>query len=516
MTEENSTAVNNKLFWFCLVGFILLTIVFFKNAWVCDDAYINFRSIEQLFAGNGPNWNPHERVQVYTSPLWYWLLAFARLISADPFFNAIILSFIFFLLLCFSLYCKLSLFAAGTTLFLLAASNSFVDFSTSGLENILAAFLLINAFIYSFKAVNERENNSFKWRAVFYLSMLPLCRHDLVLLMLPLGAYLLLNGYQRGKNRVAALVLMFLPLILWTIFSLIYYGAAFPNTAYAKIFTGIPRAELIGQGLKYCWVTLAQDPITIVLILAAIFMPFFVKEKHTRFVSVALILNFLYVIWVGGDFMRGRFFFAPYVLAAITIAIQLDSFFSKVCNKNVCYGVIVFYIVYLVLFPFTPLNTGLSYTNFNLSYGIADERGYYFDVCSLYSYLYSEPEKVFPDFEWSHLGRQIARSKVNYLENDFNGMLGYWAGTRPIIVDRLGLADPLLARLPVSDKENWRIGHFKREVPDEYRESIEKGKNLLKEPLNNLYRLIWLAAKSDDLLSKQRIKAVIKLNLGLY
>jgi arabinofuranosyltransferase len=334
--------------------------------------------------------------------------------------------------------------------------------------------------------------------------------------MLPLGAYLIFNGYDNTKNRVKVTLIMFLPLFLWTIFSLLYYGAAFPNTAYAKIFTGIPRGELIVQGFKYCWVTLVQDPITILLIMAAILLPLFVKENYTKYVSVALLLNLLYIVWVGGDFMRGRFFFASYVLAVICLVMQLETLYAKACSQTVCYGAVVFYIAYIAIFPFTPLNTGLNYTNFNLSYGIADERGYYFDVCSLYSYLYAKPDKVFPDFEWSHLGKQIARSKVNYLENDFNGMLGYWAGTRPIIIDRLGLADPLLSRLPVSDKENWRIGHFKREVPDEYRQSIEKGENLFKQPLHELYRLVSLATKSKDFFSLERIGAVIKLNLGIY
>ena len=72
-------------------GAVLLLAVFLKNAWACDDAYITFRSIEQLFAGNGPRWNPHERVQVFTSPLWFGVLAAFRISSSDVFLNAIII-----------------------------------------------------------------------------------------------------------------------------------------------------------------------------------------------------------------------------------------------------------------------------------------------------------------------------------------------------------------------------------------------------------------------------------------
>lgn len=52
----------------CVVSVLVYILVFLKNAWVGDDAYILFCSLEQLLDGNGPRWNPHERVQVFTSP----------------------------------------------------------------------------------------------------------------------------------------------------------------------------------------------------------------------------------------------------------------------------------------------------------------------------------------------------------------------------------------------------------------------------------------------------------------
>lgn len=43
--------------------------------WVVDDAFISFRSIDNLLAGNGPVFNAGERVEVSTSTLWHYLLA---------------------------------------------------------------------------------------------------------------------------------------------------------------------------------------------------------------------------------------------------------------------------------------------------------------------------------------------------------------------------------------------------------------------------------------------------------
>ncbi len=66
-----------------VVCYAIISITYFENAWVCGDAYINFRSIEQLFAGNGLVWNSHERVQVYTSPLWFFMVAATRWVSEN-------------------------------------------------------------------------------------------------------------------------------------------------------------------------------------------------------------------------------------------------------------------------------------------------------------------------------------------------------------------------------------------------------------------------------------------------
>jgi arabinofuranosyltransferase len=513
-TEDYS---GKKWFFFCLAGFLLLMLVFFKNAWVCDDAYINFRSIEQLFSGNGPNWNPHERVQAYTSPLWYWLLALARVVSPDPFFNAIILSFVVTLLLCFFIYRQLTLPAAGLTFFILAASNAFVDFSTSGLENILCALLVAAGTIFTARAIENKDSDSSAPLAMIILALMPLCRHDLILFMLPLAVLLIFNRYKGNLQRLSAIMTVFLPLLIWSFFSLIYYGAIFPNTAYAKIVTGIPRLEMISQGFKYFLVSFQQDPITLLIIFSAIFAGIRIGSAWAKTVTVALVLDLVYVVWIGGDFMRGRFFTSAFVMATVFLMGNTKLWQSFFCARKVCKGAVLIYIVYLVLFPFTPLNTGLSYSNFNLEQGIADERGYYFDVCSLYAYLYSKPGEVFPDFEWSHIGRQIAQSKVNYLENDFNGMLGYWAGTDKIIIDRLALADPFLARIPVASTTEWRIGHFRREVPEDYRKSIEAGQNNFPPgQMRNLYDLVSLAARGNELFTYKRFVAILRLNLGVY
>src|SRR6185503_20319626 len=59
------------------------------------------------------------------------------------------------------------------------------------------------------------------------------------------------------------------PAVAWTLFSLIYYGFPFPNTAYAKLATGIDSSELRAQGLLYLLDSLDRDPITLTTIAIA-------------------------------------------------------------------------------------------------------------------------------------------------------------------------------------------------------------------------------------------------------
>ena len=48
---------------------------------VADDAVINLRVTAQLLAGNGPVFNPGERVEAVTSPLWVAVLTVSSVLT---------------------------------------------------------------------------------------------------------------------------------------------------------------------------------------------------------------------------------------------------------------------------------------------------------------------------------------------------------------------------------------------------------------------------------------------------
>ena len=128
-----------------------------------------------------------------------------------------------------------------------------------------------------------------------------------------------LRGPGRGI-RALPLALGLLPVALWTLFSLIYYGSPVPNTALAKLNLDIPAAALLGQGLLYALDLLRNDPITAVLIVTGVTIALWRGGAGDRLAALGIALYLVYVLRIGGDFMAGRFFAAPAIGAFSLIA----------------------------------------------------------------------------------------------------------------------------------------------------------------------------------------------------
>ncbi|MEO5668343.1 MAG: hypothetical protein ABIR96_09810 [Bdellovibrionota bacterium] len=299
------------------------------------------------------------------------------------------------------------------------------------------------------------------------------------------------------------MILGALPVVGWTLFSLFYYGFPFPNTAYAKLGTGIARHEVIVQGLRYLADSLIHDPITLALMTLALFVALKKRESHfsskiPRLVGIGIVLQLIYVVFVGGDFMSGRFLTAPLV-AALFIMGDLGSRSNNLGPAKIA-----------VLFLGIPgiqstLLSGSSYSDMHIrKSGIANERGYYFQQSSLFRH----EKGIFSIRRWE-LSPMSIREACGGL--GFQGML---AGPGVHFVDTCALADPLLAHLPSIPDSNWRIGHFYRSVPDGYEQSLLRDSNLLTDPhLSSYYESIRLIVRGD-LFDPKRLREIMKINMG--
>src|SRR6266576_5642508 len=155
--KEKSIAV------FSLAFFLFIVV---KEAWMGDDAYITLRVVDNFIHGYGLTWNTDERVQSYTHPLWMFCLSLVSFFTHEIYFSSLFLSITLSLIAVaiFAFFLARSPVLAGLGIMTLAASKSFVDFSTSGLENTLT-YLLIVLFMLVFYSCQQKKHYIF-WLAL--------------------------------------------------------------------------------------------------------------------------------------------------------------------------------------------------------------------------------------------------------------------------------------------------------------------------------------------------------------
>jgi len=502
-TKESLTeqSFEQKIFFYTsLLLFTIYIILLIKTAWLCDDAYITFRTIDNFINGYGLRWNVAERVQSYTHPLWLFVLSFIYFFTHEIFFSSLILSIIISIITILILLFVLSIRIENKLLILFALifSKAYTDYSTSGLENPLTNLLLVLYLLVYFKKNITKKN-------IFLLSLLSglilLNRMDCILLILPSLAFYLFK-YRKQANYLIVF-LGFLPFLLWELFSLWYYGFLFPNTAYAKLNTDIDRLELIIQGFKYFSSSFKLDPLTLTVIFLSIILSIFKSNRKYLSFSIGIIFYLIYIISVGGDFMAGRFFSSPFLISLIILGgltIKNTRGFLFLLSLIIIIGAVNIENLFIK-------NYGVIDKN-----GISDERLFYYKSSNLIYGLKGINVPNFPN--WVEDGKRAKEENLEFISLYSIGFFGFYAGPECFILDKLALTDPLLARLPAT--KNWRIGHFFRKIPDGYELSLKTGKNHIENSdLAKYYSKILLITRGN-LWDMKRIKEIWKINTGQY
>ena len=97
------------------------------------------------------------------------------------------------------------------------------------------------------------------------------------------------------------------------------------------------------------------------------------------------------------------------------------------------------------------------------------------------------------------------------------GRNSFYSSSNSYNTDRIGLVDPLLARLPTIDPDEWRPGHAKKNYPKGYLNSLRSGENRIKNTaIRNLYDDILLATRSKGYFTENRWLAIWRLNTGFH
>ena len=104
-------------------------LVILQNAWLCDDAFITYRTADNLINGHGLTWNAGERVQTFTNPLWLFTIAGFYFFSGEIYYTAILLSWALSVLAVFLVFSRIAndwrAVVLGAMLF--SCSKAFVD-----------------------------------------------------------------------------------------------------------------------------------------------------------------------------------------------------------------------------------------------------------------------------------------------------------------------------------------------------------------------------------------------------
>jgi len=499
---------------------ILYSWLVIRNSWVSDDAYITFRSLENFLHGYGLVFNIGERVQTFTHPLWFLIQAAVNFVlnlwrdnplgQGQMYLLNIIISIAISILMAAVFAFKVATSTKGAILGLLvfSVSKSFIDYSTSGLENPLTHLILL---LFILVYLNSQ-------RSILILALLTALsgvdRLDTLVFYLP--ALLVLFWQNPNKTRtLLTLGLGFLPLIAWELFSLFYYGFPFPNTAYAKINTNIPVSSLVMHGMHYYRNSLTVDPITLLTIFTTAGLGLGNKNKQHRLIIAGMLIYLIYTIFIGGIFMSGRFFSAP-LLACVALLSTMEFNSSKIYGLAIALVLLIGTApIYLIPERSSSINIANEVERKSLinEYGIADERVFYTEL-GLFECLENNsiPAMNFSRDKWEYFSLKPVKVKLV-------GALGLNAmtmGPNFHVVDHYSLADPLMTRMPLYDVKKWRIGHFRHIIPKGYLETLKQGKNLITDQNIALYYDKLSIVVSGDLWDWQRIVEIWNLNTGRY
>jgi arabinofuranosyltransferase len=304
-----------------------------SHRWMDEDAFINFRIVDQIFAGNGPVFNAGERVEAATSPLWLFVLVAGRAV-----FGAFVS--IEWIALVAGLAAAVGAFAIGgyvariqhrgsdgvvfpVGLVLVAAVAVVWDFSTSGLEMSLVWLWLAGSWwaLVTVARADEIGRRS-RLAGCVTLGLAPLVRPELTFMMVCLVAawFALARPRRIGFDVVA----MFAVPVAYELFRMGYYATVVPNTALAKDAGGVH----LGQGWAYLsdFVAPYRLWVSAALILAAVVLAHVARRDRrvavaTGAMLAAALADVVYIVAIGGDYMHGRLLLPAFFAFALPASI---------------------------------------------------------------------------------------------------------------------------------------------------------------------------------------------------
>jgi arabinofuranosyltransferase len=513
-----------------------------QRRWIADDGLIVLRTVRNLLAGNGPVFNMGERVEANTSTAWTYLLYAASWVGGPMRLEYVALAV------------ALALSVLGVALLMLGAGRLYApslrgrraimlpagalvyiavppsrDFATSGLESGLAlAYLGLLWWMMVCWAQPLRvrpESRAFIGALAFVSGCSVLVRPELALIG-GLALIMLLIAARSWRRRVLIVVAGGLLPVAYQIFRMGYYALLVPGTALAKDAAG----DKWSQGLTYLsnfnqpyalWVPLVLLVLLGFLLMAARRRPSFLRPvvapdygrvaravqsppAVVAFMVGSGLLQALYWIRQGGDFMHGRVLLTPLFcllapVAVIPLALPDGKDFSRETGYWLAGVVSVLWLGIAGWSLWAANSPGMGDDATHVSYtGIVDERRFYAQatghahpltaadyldyprMAAVLTALDNTPEGalLLPSgnyTQWDLVpmiqpppgtapGGKEAQKPQHAVFFTNLGMLGMNVGLDVRVIDQIGLANPLAQH--TERLKHGRIGHDKNLFPD--------------------------------------------------
>nr|WP_233272136.1 flagellar motor control protein ZomB [Mycolicibacterium smegmatis] len=526
-----------------------------QRRWIADDGLIVLRTVRNLLAGNGPVFNAGERVEANTSTLWTYLVTFGAWIGGSVRLEYVVLAF------------ALALSVAGVVLVIFGTGRLYApslqgrralllpagalvyiaipparDFATSGLENgLVLAYLgllwwmmvcwsqALRAYPADGGAPQDAPDNVpgrfFEGALAFVAGLSVLVRPELALI--GGGALVMMLIAARGwRRRVLIVVAGGLLPVAYQIFRMGYYALIVPGTAVAKDATGSKWS----QGLTYLanfnqpyllWVPAVLLVLLGLVLVATRSRPWWLRRQVPRgygwvrrtvqsppavvaFMVLSGLIQGIYWVRQGGDFMHGRVLLAPIFcvlapVAVIPLVLPDGTRFTRETGYLLAAATSVLWVAVVGWSVWAANSPGMGADATRVTYtGIVDERRFYSQATghahplTAADYLdYPRMRAVLTALENTPDGALLLPSG-NYDVWDVvpaippppdmtpeqrkaykaphtvfftnMGMLGMNVGLDVRVIDQIGLTNPLAQH--TQRLTDGRIGHDKNLFPD--------------------------------------------------
>ncbi len=534
--------INRLDFRLRVVALLLFLVAVILYGWNSDDAYHGYIMAKHLAEGNGFVYNVGYRTTATTCPLLTLLQAFVFLFTDNPDVCGLLLGLLFSGLAAWLLLFRVcpSPATAWCLLGLMVSSHSFMSFTTAGLENSILFFL--GAVFLQVYLRHPLLSKRHLLAIALLMAFLAMTRSDSVLIFIPMAVWAYLARTKtRFSVRVAIGMAGLLPFVLWTGFSVLYYGFPFPNTYYAKLHTGIPPSEYIIHGLWYYVSSWALDPM--LLLVPVLFVVLAVRARNRTLVPLLLGLSIycLYVVSIGGDFMAGRHLTQQFFLSLCGIAFLLENRTDPVRETNSSKGKAVETRSIVILAVLAGIGLAWScfiaptvrkqFLNLDIAYSTrrsaVDERAYYLmweprsaSWRAILAALRGEdPRARLYQFTYPAIcaAQRTGLKGVCFTDRVMKGTLVWKCADLDLfLTDNYALPDPLLSHLEVDTSRHWRIGHAERNIPKGYHQTVGSGSNCIEDPALHEFYDKLLLVMTGRIFSRERLKTILDLNRGRY